>query len=617
MSNSFLNVFGGQTIYPSELGYIQYTLSQNTNLVWPDLGETSSSVAAAFIRATATTSGLNYILPDANKASVGKVLRFKNIGSNSFSIQTAAGNTIQTLVTGEDCLFSITDNTTSGGSWDTSQIGNGTTSANASALAGNGLTVSGTMLTTNMPVVAFSSTPYSIPISGMANVYEWQGGVGTVLLPDATTVSNGWYTGVKNVGTGNLTISALVDGSTLLLQPGNQSTAIISDGSAFHSFGYANFTAINVNSTYTKTLTTTSVSLTTTESQNNIISFAGTLSGDTVVNFPNNAYIYDITNSTSGSFNLTVQPSNGNGVVIPNSTTRLVTNNSATMYFSDSISGTTISSGTGLSTLTSGGTQTLFLANTTVTSGVYGNNQNFSAITVNPRGQLTSALAIPFSGLTFTSITNRGTTTFSGTQTFTGITTFTGSLNAPTVTAGNSSTSVATTAFVANARKISTVQFKDATDIALSNLPDQVNVGTARSITIPASGSLLWYATGAVLTATGSTHPIGFALRVSSTNYWPTWTDGSNGLEYFASWNPTSTVTSATAFFPSFGVVASPIATAGGAALVGLDIEKCGIPTGTQTCQIVAADIGISTPATIKGTTYTTTFNLIILDCTT
>lgn len=611
MPNSFLNIFGGATIYPSELGYIEYTLSQDTNLVWPDLGETSSSVAAAFIRVTATISGLNYILPDANKASVGKVLRFKNIGSNSFGIKNAAGNTIQTLVTGEDCLFSITDNTTSGGSWDTSQIGNGTTSANASSLAGNGLAVSGTMLVTNLPIVPFSSSPYVVPISGMANIYEWQGGTGIVLIPDATTVSNGWFTGFKNAGTGVLTISALVDGAALTLQPGNQSATVDSDGTLWHSYGYANFTAINVNSTYTKTLTNTSVSLTTTESQNNIISFAGTLAGDTVVNFPNTPYIYDITNSTSGSFNLTVQPSNGNGVVVPQSTTRFVTNNAATMYFSDSISGTTISSGTGLSTLTSGGTQTLFIANTTVTSGVYGNNQSYGAFTVNARGQLTSGLAIPFSGLTFTSINHVGTNTFSGT------TTFTGPLKGPTVAAGDSSTSLATTAFVSTARKISTAQFRDATDIALSNLPDQINVGTAKSISIPSSGSLLWYATGAVLGVTGAAHPIGFGLRVGSTNYWPTWTDGSNGLEYLASWNATGTVTSATAFFSAFGVLSEPIATAGGAALVGMDIEKCGIPTGTQTCQVVAVELASATPSTIKGTTYTTTFNLIILDCTT
>lgn len=605
MPNSFTEVFGGSTIYPAQIGYIEYTISQNTTLVWPDLGETSSTVAAEFIRTTATTTGLSYILPDANKASVGKVLRFKNIGTNAFNIQTAGGSTIQTLTNGEDCLFSITDNTTSGGLWDTSQIGNGTTSANASSLAGNGLSVSGTTLITNMPVVPFSSTPYSIPTSGMANLYEWQGGVGTVLIPDASTVSNGWYSYVKNAGTGPLTVSALIDGAAITLQPGNQSFGFDSDGVSWHSYGYVSLTALNVNSTYTKTLTTTSVSLTTTESQNNIIAFAGTLTADTFVNFPNTPFIYDITNSTSGSFNLTVQPSNGNGVIVPQNITRLVTNNAATMYFSDSISGTSIAAGSGLSSATSGSVQTLSIANTTVTSGVYGNNQNFSAITVNSRGQLTSALAIPFSGLTFTSITHVGTNTF------------TGIVRAPTVTAGDSSTSVATTAFVATARKISTVQFKDATDIALSTAPAQMNVGTARSITIPVSGCLLWYVNGAIIGSTGAAHPIGFGLRISSTNYYSTWTDGSNGLQYQASWNATASVAPQTEFFQGFGVFSVPITTAGGTSLVGLDIEKCGIPTGTQTCQIVAAELGAGTPSTIKGTTYTTIFNLVILDCTT
>jgi len=469
MPNSFTNIFGGSTIYPSEIGYIQFSISQNTTLVWPDLGGTSRSVAAAFIRATATTTGLNFVLPNADYASVGKVLRFKNIGSNAFNVNTQAGGTILTASAGQDWLLSITDNTTSGGTWDASQVGSGTTSANAAALAGNGLAVSGSTLVTSWPIVPFSSTPYSIPLSGRYNLYEWYGGAGIVEFPTPGPADNGFTIFLKNLGTGVLTISNLVDygllGSPLTLVPPN-GAVFDWDGADWHSFGYVNITSLNLNSTYTKTLTATSVSLTTTEAQNNIITFAGTLSGNTTVNFPNSVFIYDITNSTSGAYSLTVRPSSASGVTINQGATRLVTNNSSTMYFSDD--GPTISTGTGLTggPVTSSGTiQFASIAPSSLWSNVstataqpvittLGAGLAFSGTTlVNTSGAADGVTSILFqSGLSGGTITSTGTVGVSNG----GISSImiasdialSGNPTAVTQSAGNSTTRIATTAFV-------------------------------------------------------------------------------------------------------------------------------------------------------------------------
>lgn len=228
---SYQNIFGGITIYPSDLGFIDYTLSSNTTLVWPDLGETSSSVAAAFTRITTTTGGIAVTLPNASYASVGNALRFKNNGAATFTINSASGSTLATMSAGQDILLSITNNTTTGGLWDISYIGSGTTSAVASVLAGNGLTTSGATLKVNWPVVYTGSSGYQITTTAVGTVVTWTGGAGSL---DVSVPANydGFIMGVKNYGTGVVTLTSAAnlhtfDGSDELILNPNDSTLLV------------------------------------------------------------------------------------------------------------------------------------------------------------------------------------------------------------------------------------------------------------------------------------------------------------------------------------------------------------------------------------------------------
>ncbi len=80
---SFTDRFGGITIYPSDIGYKAYSLTSSTSLTWPELGDTSSNLAASFIRASSTVTGAGFIMPDARDVSVGRAERIKNIGAIS------------------------------------------------------------------------------------------------------------------------------------------------------------------------------------------------------------------------------------------------------------------------------------------------------------------------------------------------------------------------------------------------------------------------------------------------------------------------------------------------------------------------------------------------------
>src|SRR3954470_21149795 len=119
---SFTDRFGGITLYPSDLGYQAYSLTTSTSLTWPELGNTSSNLAASFIRASSTVTGAGFIMPDARDVSVGRAERIKNIGSLSIPVFSTSGSTIATIAAGQDYLLSLIDNSTSGGLWDTEQI---------------------------------------------------------------------------------------------------------------------------------------------------------------------------------------------------------------------------------------------------------------------------------------------------------------------------------------------------------------------------------------------------------------------------------------------------------------------------------------------------------------
>lgn len=354
MTNSFTDVFGGITIYPSDLGFIDYTLTTSSTLIWPDNGESSSNIAASFTRITASNPGIIVTLPDADAASVGKALRFKNNGSNTFTIDSASGSTIATMSAGQDILLSITNNTTSGGLWDSSYIGSGTTSANASVLAGNGLTTSGATLIANWPVNFTGSSGYNLTTTSDATVLTWTGGTGTVNIAlDAGTGRNGYIAAVKNYGTGILTLSGnavdKIDGSTVSLFP-NDSTFIVSAGlgNGFYTIGLTNNTSISV---IQLNITSSITTLTAAQATNKIFILSGDIAntgGGCSIVFPEASGQFTIINRMTaiGTYRgsneayVVIQTSavGGATVNIPLGSTRTIVSDGTNMYFDDDLS---------------------------------------------------------------------------------------------------------------------------------------------------------------------------------------------------------------------------------------------------------------------------------------
>ena len=234
------DVFGGGTIYPAEPTFLSLAFSSNVILQWPiEQAVTGDDIAAKIINLHPTTTGLSVSFGDARQVSTGYTATFANREASTVTIKDQGGNTIMTVASGLVWTAYLTDNSTANGTWDTFQQGAGSSTANAAALAGAGLKAITTTLNTKMAPVTHS-TDYVIVNADRATIQEWTGGVGDFTLPDASTVGSDWYAGIKNAGSGSVTVtppSGTVDGSATLVLATTESAFFYSDGTNFWTMG--------------------------------------------------------------------------------------------------------------------------------------------------------------------------------------------------------------------------------------------------------------------------------------------------------------------------------------------------------------------------------------------
>jgi len=316
---SYNSPFTGNVIQPTDVSYRAVTLSANTQLEWPINGNATDDYAARIMQVTATTAGLSLYMPPANQSSVGNDALIRNVGANTFTVKDYAGtNTIISVAAGESKYVYITANPTTTGTWGNIAFGTGTSSADASTLAGYGLVASGLTLNQSHPAQTLV-TAGTFAVADRAQTSVWTGGAGTYNLPSASTIGNNWFTLFKNSGTGSMVISASdnIDGQSTKTFAPNESAFIVSTGTTYLTVGYG----VSNQFFYTslvKAVVTGSYTLTSSEATNTIQTYTGTLTGNVTIVYPPVVNLYVIKNSTTaGGFTLTVGTGSGTSVVIP------------------------------------------------------------------------------------------------------------------------------------------------------------------------------------------------------------------------------------------------------------------------------------------------------------
>ena len=404
---SYVNPFTGQTLSPSQVGYESLTLSADTYLQWPINGN-NTNVVASIIQVTASASNLKLYLPSALQVSTGQSVLIQNIGATSFTVTDISGNTIIAIASGVAQYIFLTNNTTSNGVWSTVTFGAGTSSANASALAGYGLVAINTTLNQEYAESSlFSSTVLNDTYR--AQFLVWSSGVGTITLPTASSVGNGWFVMVRNGGSGIVTLTPsgtdTIDTNVNQQLQLTESLVVVSNGvDGYSTFAYGRSNTF----AYTqlaKTVATGTYTLTAVEYANVVQEYFGALTGNVTIVLPSTVQIYYLDNQTTGAFSLTFRTSASGAatVTVPQLQTLTVVCDGTNVYNASSAAGGSITSltvGTG-----SAATPSInFTGNTN--TGIYQPATNQFGISLNGSNALTlttSGLFVPagISGGTF------------------------------------------------------------------------------------------------------------------------------------------------------------------------------------------------------------------------
>jgi hypothetical protein len=407
MTLSYTNPFTGQTLSPSQVGYESLTLSADTYLQWPINGN-NANVVASIIQVTASASNLKLYLPSALQVSTGQSVLIQNIGATSFTVTDISGNTIIAIASGVAQYIFLTNNTTSNGVWSTVTFGAGTSAANASALAGYGLVAINTTLNQEYAESSlFSSTVLNDTYR--AQFLVWSSGVGTITLPTASSVGNGWFVMVRNGGSGIVTLTPsgtdTIDTNVNQQLQLTESLVVVSNGvDGYSTFAYGRSNTF----AYTqlaKTVATGTYTLTAVEYANVVQEYFGALTGNVIIVLPSTVQIYYLNNLTTGAYSLTFQTSSVGAatVTVPQGQTLTVVCDGTNVYNSSSAAGGSITSltvGTG-----SAATPSInFTGNTN--TGIYQPATNQVGMALNGSNALTlttSGLFVPagISGGTF------------------------------------------------------------------------------------------------------------------------------------------------------------------------------------------------------------------------
>jgi len=300
---AYTDVFGGTTIYPSDVSYLALDLTADEVLQWPLEATVGDNLVARIIDVSCT-GNYDLTMPDATETSPGQTILFNGLGSGTTTVVDADGGTLLSLPPGQQWQIYLTDTTTTAGTWRVFRYGAATAQAQASALAGFGLVATGSTLSQSTPVLTFN-TDYSAGAPDRAGAYVWTGGVGSYTLPSASTVGDNWFVSLRNSGSGDLTAypagAETIDGSaTKVFQPGD-SASFVTDGIDWFSIGFGQSSIFAFDYTVID-LTGQSSPYTLSGSQLNRIAykFVGTLAADMNVVVPGTIQQYWVTNATTG-----------------------------------------------------------------------------------------------------------------------------------------------------------------------------------------------------------------------------------------------------------------------------------------------------------------------------
>lgn len=146
---SFIQTFGADPIQPASVSYILVNLTSNKTLSWPIQFQNTNLTAANYINVIPTNNGFTLTLPDAEDVSVGQAIIINNPSAYTFTLNKFDNTLLYTFTPGTTRYIILTDNTTTGGTWNNHPFvagGSNVTSIAASS-SSNNLVITGSPIT--------------------------------------------------------------------------------------------------------------------------------------------------------------------------------------------------------------------------------------------------------------------------------------------------------------------------------------------------------------------------------------------------------------------------------------------------------------------------------------
>jgi len=317
----YSDLFGQYTVPPSEAQYSFAEITVNSTLSWPN--NFTGLVANEFLATTCLdlTSGvgLSLKLPPADQVSVGAELRLRNTGANALDIQDSTGAGVSSIAPGVVKYFQVTNNDTAGGEWAVYTFGTGTSGADASALAGEGLKVLANKLHVDAPYRGLNSS-YTLQATDRAHALDAVAGGLVLTLPLASTLKAGFYAMLRNSSAGGLSLvpsgGEQVDGAASKTVSPQESLILVSTGAGWITVGFGRdatfvFGEVVVNAAVSP------VTLSSADVAGRMIRVSGTASANLVVNLPavDNVYFINI-EAGVGAYSVTFTTGGGASTVL-------------------------------------------------------------------------------------------------------------------------------------------------------------------------------------------------------------------------------------------------------------------------------------------------------------
>lgn len=322
---SFTAKFSGISVPPAGVSFNTITLAANATFAWP-YSYTGSLNVISKIMEISCSAGVIMTMPSAMEVSKGEDFLVRNVGANLLTIYNNIGITIGTVASGAVLAVYLKSNATVAGTWGTVAYGVGTSSVDAATLAGAGLYPIASTLNQKFAVYGVA-TGFNITSVHRAQLVNYTGGLGTITFAASATLGDGFFTLIRNSGTGTLTLdpnaSELIDTvSTLGLQPG-ESAIVGCSGTALFTVGLGRSTIYQFTQ-LTKDLTTCSLpscasnvtTLTSIEAANKLLTFIGSPASSQLVVVPNVVAVYYAYNSLSVARAIEVKTLTGTGASI-------------------------------------------------------------------------------------------------------------------------------------------------------------------------------------------------------------------------------------------------------------------------------------------------------------